>query len=167
MARHSLRLALSLVLGILITVGGCSESPSDASRLEQLEASYAKGSTVVESSVAQLIGEDGGTIVIPGGHSLTFPEGALREATLITARPDLVFLSIDFGPHGLTFPADRAPTLTLSYENAKNYIGTVSIAYLNEAGQITEVLPTTDDKAAKKVKADIAHFSRYAIATGH
>ncbi len=166
MATHSLRLALSLVLGILITVGGCSESPSNASRLEQLEASYAKGSTVVGSSVSQVIGPEGGTLEIPGGHSLSFPGGALTEPTLITAKSDLVFLSIEFGPHGLTFPAEKAPTLTMSYANARHDVGTLHIAYLDDAGRITEVLPTTDDKAAKKARAEIGHFSRYAL-VGH
>lgn len=167
MARHPLRLALSLALGILITIGGCSESPSDASRLEPVGASYAKGSTISLTSATALIGPEGGEITISGGHSLSFPSGALSEATLITAKSDLVFLSIEFGPHGLTFPADKAPTLTMSYENARNDLGTLHIVYLDDLGRITEVLPTTDDRAAKKVRADVTHFSRYAIATGH
>lgn len=167
MARHPLRFALSLALGILITIGGCSEAPSSASRLEPVEASYTRGSTVSLAAVTQVIGPEGGEITIPGGHSLSFPRGAVSEATLITAKSDLVFLSIEFEPHGLTFPADRAPTLTMSYENAKNVVGPLHIVYLDDNGRITEILPTTDDKTAKKVRADVTHFSRYAIATGH
>jgi hypothetical protein len=174
MARHPFRLALSLALGILITIGGCSEPAStvvaDSDRPVRWETrggspSFAKVPGGEE--VSALIGPEGGTLHIPGGHTLVFPAGAVTEPTRITARPGAVFLEIDFGPDGSQFPAGREPQLTMGYGSAVNLTdeSSLKVAYM-VGNKVVEVVGGQVDTEAKTVTASIKHFSKYCL-IGH
>lgn len=169
-----LRVVLSFAAGILITIGGCAEHPStvtpESEQLQQVRLSASGASALFSKGgsdeVSQVIGPEGGTLSIPGGHSITFPAGALSEPTEIKAKPDEVFIEVEFGPHGTQFPAGYEPLLTLSYANAVNVTdpGSLVIAYKEKEGAlVTEVLATQVDLGAKTVSAEIQHFSRYAM----
>ena len=173
MATRSLlsRVALSFAAGILITIGGCSEHPStvaDTAELQQVRLGAPGSSPLFDRAgggeVSQTIGPEGGTLAISGGHSLYFPAGALSGPTEITAQPGRVFVEVEFGPHGLQFPAGHEPVLTLSYNGAVNVQDPSSlvIAYM-QGGRVTEVLTGQVDYEAKSVSAGISHFSRYAM----
>lgn len=171
MAKRPLRAALAMVFGILITIGGCAEHPSTLSEGAQLKQvrlgtptmapSFSRGGSDV---VSQTIGSEGGTLSIPGGHTLTFPAGALSQPTEITARPGRVFVEVEFGPHGLQFPAGHEPVLTLSYAGALNLreVSSLSIVYM-QGTRITEMLGGRVDADGKTVSAQVGHFSKYAM----
>jgi|GEM_PF-1854912 len=177
MAKRPLRAALSVLAGILITIGGCTEHPSTAGvdteqQLRQVRLSTPSGGPVanlgtLSEQYGQVIGPEGGTVNIKGGHKLVFPEGALSEPTLITARPGRVFVEVEFGPHGLQFPEGREPVLTLNYKGAVNVRdeGSLLIAYM-QGRAVSEVLTTEVDTSAKTVSGQVRHFSRYAL-VGH
>lgn len=165
MAMRRVRVVLSLCFGILITIGGCAEHPSSpvdsGPQPQQVQLSVGTLSSAETSSV---IGPEGGTLSIPGGHQLVFPAGALSAPTQITARPGKVFIEVEFGPHGLQFPAGHEPVLTLSYDDALNVVDESSlvIAYV-QGNRITEVLAGTVDTQEKTVSAKLGHFSKYVL----
>lgn len=121
--------------------------------------------TVVEAT----FGIAGGTLTIPGGHSLFLPVGALLEPTTIRATVEGGLVQVEFGPHGLLFPALAQPTLTLSYAGAAGVTdadaGDLLVVYVGEEGEVLEVLETTADTAADVVRTRIGHFSTYVLAT--
>lgn len=174
MAKRPLRTALSLLAGILITIGGCTEHPSPAGadteqQLRQVQLSAPSGGVrankgILDDASSKVIGPEGGTLNISGGHKLEFPAGALSEPTLITARAGKVFVEVEFGPHGLQFPAGHEPVLTLSYKGVVNVLneGSLTIAYM-EGARISEVLAGQVDTGAKTVSAKVGHFSKYAM----
>lgn len=111
------------------------------------------------------LGQAGGTIEIEGGHTLYFPPGALAQVTEIEAvRLEGDFVQIRFGPHGITFPADKQPVLTLNYSavGTPNLLS-MAIGYLGTDGTITEILASTINVEKNTVTAKLQHFSRYAI----
>ncbi|HEX2094300.1 MAG TPA: hypothetical protein VHG28_17995 [Longimicrobiaceae bacterium] len=176
MAKFSSRVTRLLVAGILITIGGCSESnPTIAPdnrevRYEPIEVRanvQGTGSGIVdEAKNDKLIGPEGGTLVIPGGHSLTFPAGALSAPTRIEAKVNPRYIEVEFSPHGLQFPAGHEPTLTLSAQGANVApFQTLNVVYL-ERGRVSEVLPTEFDVVSKNATAKLQHFSGYALAGG-
>lgn len=177
MAKRPLRTALSLIAGILITIGGCSEHPSTAGadteqQFRQVQLSAPGGGVranrgILGEQSSKVIGPEGGTLSISGGHKLEFPAGALSEPTEITARGGRVFVEAEFGPHGLQFPAGHEPVLTLSYKDAVNLRdeSSLKVAYM-EGARTTEVLTGQVDTSAKTVSVRIEHFSRYAL-VGH
>lgn len=174
MAKLRMRAALSAIAaGILITVGGCSEShPTTdsaadfADRFQRVElrgagSSLANGDAVRAEKV---IGPEGGTLEIPGGHSLTFPAGALAKPTTIKARVDMQYVEVDLDPHGIQFPAGREPTLKLSYAAASTAgFSSLTVAYLDAAGRYLEDMHGLNDPQAQAVNARLPHFSRYAL----
>lgn len=174
MAKLRMRAVLSAITaGILITIGGCTEQapmsnsvPEDSARYQRLEMqNSAAGSAFDQGAVRveKVIGAEGGTLEIPGGHTLAFPAGALSAPTRIRARIDPQYVEVDLGPDGLIFPVGHEPVLTLSYSNANAAaFRQLAIAYLNNSGAIVEILQTTDDAVKNTLTTRLRHFSRYA-----
>lgn len=179
MAKLPVRGALTLALALLLGVGACSDTPADVSAsgaggtvrllpLAKPNASrYAVGAHRTDPDAATtssaLIGRSGGTLQIPGGHSITFPEGALSRPTMIRGRAGDQFVEVDLGPEGLEFPAGAEPTLTLSYDGALDAAGDLTIVYLSPSGAVLEDLNAQVDAGQRVVSAKLRHFSRYAV----
>jgi len=175
MAKFSSRVVRSLVAGILITIGGCSEpnptiSPDAGTpRFVEIQSTVqgVAGLLGGEQRAEKVIGPEGGTLAMAGGHTLTFPAGALSRPTKIKAKSSTRFVEVDLGPEGLTFPTGHEPVLTLNYAGTNSGLfSTLSIVYLSDSGEILEVLRTENDSSSKTVKAQLRHFSRYAT-IGH
>lgn len=177
MAKLSLRSARSLAAGILITIGGCSEAPTTASdavsapqyqrvELEQGAQGGAYSLFGGDIKAEKVIGPEGGTLEIPGGHLLSFPAGALAEPTTIKAKMDPRYVGVDLDPHGIQFPAGHEPTLTLSYRGANLFGKSLSVGYFSESWQLLEILPAENNYGSRTLSAQLRHFSRY-IAVGN
>jgi hypothetical protein len=113
-------------------------------------------------SVSEVIGPDGGTIVV-GTHSLTIPAGALAEQRTIQAEQVSGWVnSVRFSPEGLRFA--KPATLSLGYANCSPLIVANKVVYTDELLHILELLPSVDDPETRTVIGEIRHFSRYAVA---
>jgi hypothetical protein len=102
-----------------------------------------------------------------GPHSLVVPPGALSYALTITADvPSDTVNSIRFQPQGLQFAAGHPAQLTMSYANCSlaGQLVPKRIAYTTDLLSILELLLSVDNAQLQRVSAQIAHFSRYAIA---
>ncbi|HEV2148585.1 MAG TPA: hypothetical protein VGR37_14370 [Longimicrobiaceae bacterium] len=179
MANFRLRAGFGVLLaGILITIGGCSEpsavvdAGSEAGhRYQFVEGQQPVGGasyTVVGTPrVEQVIGPEGGTLQIPGGHTLAFPAGALSKPTRIQAKADARYVGVELEPHGLQFPAGNGPVLTLSMQAAQmNQFASFSILYVSPSGTILEVLSADADRVRNTLTTRLSHFSGY-LAGGH
>ena len=165
MSKFRVRSLLALA-GILITIGGCAESPSPVA----VDAAWQKISRPAgpsfsrsgeDSPTSKLIGPEGGSIQ-NGGHKLVFPAGALSEPTVITMSTDAEYVGVHLEPHGLQFPAGREPVLTLDYSGADTSVfSSLSVVYVDDAGTIQEVLPTKELGGGGKLRANLEHFSGY------
>ncbi|HEU0077039.1 MAG TPA: hypothetical protein VFQ76_05275, partial [Longimicrobiaceae bacterium] len=113
----------------------------------------------------KVIGPEGGTLSIPGGHTLTFPAGGLSQATTIRARVDAQYVAVELEPHGIRFPAGRGPALTLSYAgtNAESFSRLVTL-YVGDSNQVEEILNVENNPAAGTATVRLQHFSRYYLA---
>jgi len=115
---------------------------------------------------AKTIGPAGGTLTV-GPHSLVIPPGALSYALTITAdAPSDTVNSVQFQPQGLQFAAGHPAQLTMSYANCSlaGQLLPKRIAYTTDLLSILELLLSVDNVQLQRVSAQIAHFSRYAIA---
>lgn len=169
MSRFRLGSILALA-GILITTGGCAESPSapvlpESAALVKLPApvrpAFSRNGGEVASAV---IGPRGGSITLGEGHRLVFPAGAVSEPTTITMRADAKFVGVHLEPHGLQFPTNAAPVLTLNASGATAGFSNLTVVYVDEAGAIAEVLPT-NTLGGTVLRTELQHFSGY-IGTG-
>lgn len=157
------------VTGILITTGGCTESPSNPTQvgagLELLLApegpSFARSGA---EAASQVIGPEGGVIELAGGHRLVFPAGAVSQPTEIGMRVDGQYQGVRLSPHGLQFPADAQPVLELRAAGSALSRGSLHVVYVNDANSILEVLPT--DREGNRVIAHLEHFSGYILSGG-
>src|SRR3982750_699579 len=88
MLNRSLRTSALALAGILITIGGCSESPS-AVGPRQFVARSASARFSASGSSAAVIDARGGTLETSAGDRIVFPAGALGSPTpiTITSRP--------------------------------------------------------------------------------
>jgi hypothetical protein len=174
MAKLRVRAAVSAIAaGILITIGGCSEQaptsnsvPESGAQYQLIELKQAapEGAAFdgIEMRAEKVIGAEGGTLEIPGGHTLAFPAGALKEPTRIRARIDARYVEVDLGPEGIQFPAGAEPSLTLNYGNAANAaFSTLAVGYFSESGRLLEVLRTDNNTVSKSLTVRLRHFSRY------
>lgn len=178
MAKTPLRAALALVAGILITIGGCSDNqpaaPTTVASAEQFQkVALRRGPSydllgAAEVRSEKVIGPEGGTLDIGGGHSITFPAGALSAPIRIRGKADARYVEVDLGPTGLRFPEGREPTLTMSYANAILTVAEdrLTIIYIDESGRAVENMQGTVDPVQKTVSAKLRHFSKYAVASG-
>lgn len=176
MAKLRVRAALTAITaGILITIGGCTEQaptgnagPEESARYQRLELRQdAFGGAAFDIPVAEkVIGKEGGTLEIYGGHTLTFPAGALNEPTRIQAKVGTRYIEVDLQPHGITFPAGREPVLTMSYAAAATPVlaDRLTIIYL-EGARLVEDMGGKAEAGKEIVSARLPHFSRYAIST--
>ena len=132
-------------------------------------------------SASAYIGENGGTIALPGSDfTISFPAGALSQTTLITVVSDGVgYVSYDMKPHGLRF--NKPVVVTQRLNNTAVYGTSLALkaagAYVPQdptdySGTIsaTEIETTTIFSSKNDGKADVEtwllnHFSRYMLAS--
>src|SRR5687768_18572315 len=106
MAKLRMRAALSAIAaGILITVGGCAEqspavtnAPEAGQLFQRITVAAPAGGASFDNGggrAEKVIGPEGGTLSIPGGHTLTFPAGGLSQATTIRARVDAQYVAVE------------------------------------------------------------------------
>lgn len=168
MSRFRLGSILAVAAGILITTGGCAESPSapvDAgAKLELLRMpqgpSFSRSGT---ESRSQVIGPEGGTIEV-GGYRLVFPAGAVAQPVEIGMRADGEYQGVRLSPHGLQFPAAAQPRLELRAIGAGVDRLDLRVVYVNEANSILEVLHT--EQRGNRASAHLEHFSGYILSGG-
>lgn len=163
MFKKSLRSSALALAGILITIGGCSESPSataDPFLVRERGARFDVGGTA-----GAVIGPEGGSIQTAAGDRIVFPEGALAEPTAISITSNTDYVGVELEPHGLRFPAGHEPVLQLSTSgsNARAF-RSLSTVYVDESGTVAEVLPT--EVRGNRTEANLHHFSGYLVA-GH
>jgi len=164
MCNRSLRTSALALAGILITIGGCSESPSAAGSRQFVErTSSARFS--VSGSTASVIDARGGTVVTAAGDRIVFPAGALDRPTRITITSSSTQVGVELEPHRLTFPAGAAPVLILNTEgsNAGSF-SHLDVSYVDESGNVAEVLPAAT--GAGTITTNLRHFSGYAASGG-
>ncbi len=115
-------------------------------------------------SVTQAIGPKGGNLSV-GPHKLTVPRGALAAPVSITAvAPSDTVNRVQFRPEGLSFA--KSASLTMSYLNCP-LLGSTDprqVAHTDDALQILQYLPSTDQQKSSKVTGTLEHFSNYAVA---
>jgi hypothetical protein len=159
MPKLPLRSALTLaVAGILIAIGGCSDSPSAAPELRFVQAPETPSH--LRATVASgVIGVAGGTLRTNEGHQITFPAGAVSQPTRITIQGYRDVAGVELQPHGLVFPAGSEPELTLRSGKRAGTSG-LAVAYVDETGTVAEVLPATP-LPGNRVATRLQHFSGY------
>jgi len=124
---------------------------------------------------AELIGILGGVLSLDT-HAVRVPRGAVLQLTLFTAyTPATSAIDIDLhafagnllsGVLRLLGLFEKPVTLELSYARATNVTNPdrLVIVRLLDNGKY-EILPTTVDKQRKVVRAQLDHFSKYAMAS--
>jgi|tagenome__1003787_1003787.scaffolds.fasta_scaffold20976725_4 hypothetical protein len=159
MCNRSLRSSALALAGILITIGGCSESPSAVSS-RQFVARSVSARFSVSGSSASVIDARGGTLVTAAGDRIVFPAGALSAPTLITITSSSSQVGVELEPHGLKFSAAHAPVLILNIadSNAASF-GRLDVSYVDESGNVAEVLPAAE--GATTLTTTLRHFSGY------
>jgi hypothetical protein len=164
MSKISLRTSALALAGILITIGGCSESPSAAGPRQFVERT-ASARFAVSGSAASVIDARGGTLETAAGDRIVFPAGALAKPTRITITSSRTQVGVQLEPHGLTFPAGSTPVLILNAvdSNAASFRH-LDVSYVDEAGNVAEVLPATT--GAGTITTNLRHFSGYAASGG-
>lgn len=167
MSKFSLRAAAAALAGILIAIGGCAESPSaPAEQLQLLRTPLTPALSRAGSRSSAVIGAEGGALQTSTGHKIVFPAGALSQPTTITMSTVPGYAGVNLQPHGLVFPATAQPVLTLDF-SAADIAGfnTFRIVYVDESGEIAEVLPTRTT-GSLKLRANLQHFSGYMASGG-
>ena len=167
MSKFSLRAAAAALAGILIAIGGCAESPSaPAEQLQLLRTPLTPSLSRAGSSSSAVIGVEGGALQTSTGHKIVFPAGALSQPTTITMSTVPGYAGVNLEPHGLVFPANAQPMLTLNIRAADvDGLSRFNIVYVDESGSIAEVLRTRE-LGSEQLRANLQHFSGY-LATGH
>jgi hypothetical protein len=170
-------------VGLALTMLACtgdqatapSESPAAADQLlggeggllgTSLLGQLLRCNPLPAAHAASVIGPGGGTLLV-GPHKLVVPAGALSRTLTITAdSPSDTVNSIRFEPQGLYFEAGHPARLTMSYANCPLLAKVLPkrIAYTTDLLRILQLLLSLDNVLLQRVSADIAHFSRYAIA---
>jgi hypothetical protein len=163
MFKTSLRSSALALAGILITIGGCSESPSSAASQFLVREGGARFS--VSGTASAVITSEGGSIQTAAGDRIVFPEGAVAEPTEISITSNSDYVGVELEPHGLRFPAGHEPVLQLSTtgSNARAF-RSLSTVYVDESGTVAEVLPT--QVIGNRTETNLRHFSGY-MQTGH
>ncbi len=114
-------------------------------------------------STSAWVGASGASIRV-GNDRLIIPGGALSDSVLITATiPADTLADIHFEPHGLHFSKDVV--LVLSTGGCR--LGTQTprhVDYLDNEGNVLEMLEGTFNGGSHTVTTKIHHFSSYAIA---
>ena len=176
MSRPTLR-ALALAAGIFLVAGGCGSdvrtpvTPNVDTQYTKIQLPPASPAARLslqgqpQVGVSEEIGPQGGVLKTASGHRLVFPAGAVAEPTVITMTDDATYVGVHLEPHGLQFPAGKAPVLTLSHDGANtSAFSSLNVVYTNDQGHILEVLPTDQLGASPKVTTRLQHFSGYILA---
>ena len=115
------------------------------------------------SSTSKTIGTGGGTITV-GPHSLVIPAGALAgNVTIKASIQSEKAIRVHFEPDGLKFA--KPATLTMSYAHC-GLINTLllrRIDYVSPNLSVLEQLLSVDNLLARRVSAQLQHFSDYAV----
>ena len=168
MQKNRFRTVSLALAGILIGIGGCTESPSapamPAAHYQFLAAPQGPlFSKSVESSA--VIGPEGGVLVSSAGHRIEFPAGALAEPTEITLSANTRYAGVELEPHGLRFPAGHEPVLTINTGGADlSRFDGVDVLYVDGNNTVLDVLPTRVQGG--QLQTRLQHFSGY-IGPGH
>ncbi len=116
---------------------------------------------------AQIIGPAGGVFRI-GNHVVTIPAGAVRDSVVISAESDpALAVGVKFLPEGLQF--EKPIELDLDYNHCNGLLSLLRLqpfrgAYVSDDGSILEYPASADDRAQRRVRVQIDHFSKYAVA---
>jgi hypothetical protein len=169
-------------LALTALVGSLAACASDLGPTEP--ASFAKASKTTTTSwtsptgtklpkckpqpyqkTVQTVGPLGG-VIVAGKYTLSVPPKALASNVTITmeAMSDSVN-NVRFSPDGLVFNSTAKPTLTMWWGNcaAPSDPNAVGIAYVSNAFNLLELLPSWTDPWGFTTWAALSHFSRYAI----
>ncbi|MGH7653551.1 MAG: hypothetical protein ACREN6_02705 [Gemmatimonadaceae bacterium] len=165
-------IALSAVLTIVVAAS-CDRGSSPVSPATNVDALFVHPLGNIQllactplpaDSTTAAIGPRGGIISV-GPHHLVVPRGALSSVVNITAIvPSDTVNRVVFLPSGLTF---RWPArLEMSYANCGvlQRLLPHRIAYIDDAFNILDLLPSLDNLLRQRVSARIHHFSDYAVA---
>ena len=126
--------------------------------------SYDPTGTAVEG------GEDAGraTPLGEGQYLVTIPAGAVRDSVVISAESDpALAVGVKFLPEGLQF--EKPIELDLDYNHCNGLLSLLRLqpfrgAYVSDDGSILEYPASADDRAQRRVRVQIDHFSKYAVA---
>jgi len=159
MCNRSLRTSALALAGILITIGGCSESPSSVSSRQFVTRSVSARFSV-SGSTASVIDARGGVLETAAGDRIVFPAGAVTTPTLITITSSSTQVGVELEPHGLRFSSTAAPVLILNTtgSNAASF-RRLDVSYVDESGNVAEVLPAVTGTGT--LSTTLRHFSRY------
>jgi hypothetical protein len=163
MFNRSFRSNVAALAGILITIGGCSESPAGAG--SQFVVREAGARFDVSGTSSAVITPAGGSIQTAAGDRIVFPAGAVAEPTTVTLTSSTQYAGVELEPHGLRFPAGHEPVLQISTagSNARAF-RSLSIVYVDESGVVSEFLPT--QVGGNRTETNLHHFSGYLVAGG-
>lgn len=165
------------VLGDVLKVVGFRTDPNGIS---VTGVKWADGHINEARTVSATIGYDGGTLSIPGSDfAITFPRGALYNATAITITSDASgYVSYDMEPHGLRF--NKPVVVTQRLRNTEVYgtplaLNSFCAYFPNDLLDLNGILKaleveTTLIFAGSNGNAEfqvwqINHFSRYMLAS--
>lgn len=160
--------SLSLLM-IAVLVAGCGQGVPTASELRPEGLRVGAVARPVVSSVAFDAGVYSGTIGPEGGvlefgvGSLTFPAGAVADPTTITASVDGSNIGVEFSPHGLSFPPDARPSLSLDVPSDEMPRSS-QIVYVDSEHIVLQVLETKFQIPSGSATARLDHFSPYILA---
>jgi hypothetical protein len=163
MFNRSFRASAAALAGILITIGGCSESPAGSG--SQFVVREAGARFDVGGTSSAVITPAGGEIRTAAGDRIVFPAGAVAEPTTITLTSSSTYAGVELEPHGLRFPAGHEPTLQISTNGSNaRLFRSLAIVYVDGGNVVTEFLPTSSGPGY--TQTNLQHFSRYLVA-GH
>ncbi len=166
MSRITLRRPSLALAGILIAIGGCSESPSSPVTREFVQRSAdVRFDASGGGRKSAVIGENGGTLQTNSGDRIVFPAGALQQPTTISIVSDRRYAGVQLEPHGLQFPAGHEPVLQINMQGSNSGLyHAVNVVYVDENLAIEEELPTSTGSG--HASTNLHHFSGYILA-GH
>lgn len=160
MLNRSLRTSALALAGILITIGGCAESPSGTGREFVVREGGARFSA--SGKAGAVITPAGGTIQTGAGDRIVFPAGAVSQPTTVTVTSSSEFAGVELQPHGLRFPAGHEPVLEINTAGSNAHaFRSLNIVYVDESGAVSEVLPT--DVGGNRTQTNLHHFSGYLV----
>lgn len=119
------------------------------------------------AGAAEIIGPEGGVIRI-GNHEVTIPAGALRDSTVISAEADpALAFGVKFLPEGLHF--EKPIELDLDYGHCNGLLALLRFepfrgAYVDDQGNVLEYPASDDDRVQRRIRIQLDHFSKYAVA---
>lgn len=161
MSKLALRTAFAAVAGILIAIGGCAENPASISAPTDSYQIISVSGLARGELTSAVIGPEGGTLQI-GIAKVYFPAGAVAQPTRISMQADLTSLGVIMQPHGIVFPENAQPVLTLDVSSVVlSAFRNTAIAYIDENGQISEILPTELLGSSGKARTTLPHFSKF------